>query len=156
MVHISALGFGLLALDLESFEFFGIQFAMAAQASFLQCEVGEIALIDQLDFCVDESGADGGVCLVGKEAGEFELTDGADAGFEAWDAKEAPFGIGDGLDEIFFFVGGGLVFLFVTRDVIGVGGDVVGGKEDGLAGETGSDGVMGGFGFAFGGGGAGG
>ena len=93
------------AVFLQLGEFGDIGFALVAEAALLQSEVGEIAAIGHEDFALDEGFAIDGVGVVGELIGEFEAADGVDAGFERGDAEQAPFGIGDRLDERFFFVG---------------------------------------------------
>ncbi len=69
---------------------------------------------------------------------------GEDTGFEGNDAEEAPFGVGEVLEEGAFVVGGGVEFFVEALEMGFVGGGVVGFEEDGLAGESGFDGVVGG------------
>ena len=71
-----------------------------------------------------------------------------EAGFEGGDAEETPFGIRDALREVLFDVVGGGEFLVDEGDEGLIGGDVVSGQDDGAAGETGFEGVVGGDEFA--------
>ena len=104
-VNISLLGIGfllvgILALLLESAELGEVGLLLIAQAAILEGEVVEIATIREEDLTLDESFADGGVGFLRMEIGEFEAANGVDAGFERSDAVDAPFGIGNALDEI--------------------------------------------------------
>ena len=64
---------------------------------------------------------------MGAVGGEFVTAEGVEAGFESGDAEETPFGVGDGLGEVFFDVVGGVEFLVDESDEGLVGGDVVSG-----------------------------
>jgi len=67
---------------------------------------------------------------VGAVGGEFHTAEGVEAGFESGDAQEAPFGIGDGLGEVFLTVAGGAEFPIDERDEGLVGRDVIRWQED--------------------------
>ncbi len=57
--------------------------------------------------------------------GEFVAAAGVDAGYERGDLAKAPFGVGDGLDEVVFGFGGGGVLGEEAIDVFGVDGGVM-------------------------------
>ena len=90
----------------------------------------------------DQRGADG-LVLIGEQANEFKAAEGVDAGFERGDAQQAPFGIGERLDERALRIGGGLPLSFAAGNVSGVGGGVLRWQEDGAAGEAGFQCVQG-------------
>ncbi len=106
-----------------------------------------------MDLKVDELDALG-AGEVGVHLGRFVAAAGVNGGFECGDAGETPLGVGEGLDEFRFARAGGLVILSVSGQVLAVGFCVVGGQEDGAAGESGLDRVHRGDAFAFGGAGA--
>ena len=133
---------------LKGLELRDIFFAMIAEATFLECEIAEISPVVDSDAGAEESGAGGGVFLSGEFAGEFAQSEAQDGSFEWGDAQETPFGVDDGLDESVFVVSSGSVFGEVTVNVLLVSEGVVSGKKNGLAGESGFDGVMGGDGLA--------
>lgn len=81
--------------------------------------------------------------------GELRAAAGKDGPLERTNAIETPEGIGDGLDKRGFAKAGGLVFVLELLDVVLIGGGIVGGKQDGAAGERCSDCVQRRFGFAF-------
>ena len=56
--------------------------------------------------------------------------------FEGADAVLPPDGIGQGLDQLGFGGAFGVVFGYETLDVLLIGFQVVGGEDDGLAGES--------------------
>ena len=116
--------------------------AHAAEACFLQGEVAEVFPAVLKDLCVDHGGSDGGIGFVGEFAGKVAAADGVDAGFERGDAEEPPFRFGDGLREGLFVVGYGLVFGEEAGYVLDIDFAVVGGEEDGAAGESGFYGVV--------------
>ena len=82
--------------------------------------------------------------------------EGEEVGFHGSDAVEAPGSVGDGLSEVGFGGALGLVLEVEGLGVLLVGGEVVGGQDDDLAGEAVAEGVHGGTLFAGGGFGAGG
>jgi len=138
------LGIGaLFALFLQGFELGDVGFALAAETGFLESEIAEIFTEGEEDLGFDHGGADGGVRFVGEFLGELAAADGVDAGFERRDAEQAPFGIGDELHQSLLGIRGRLMVEEETFDVVGVGFDVVGGQQDGAAGEPGFEGVRG-------------
>ena len=143
------------ALLLELAELFGFSFAAAAEAVFLELEIAEAAFFGDIDFEFDEAAADGGR-VIGELFGEAEFARGEEGHFEAGDAVETPGGIGERLDEGGFLGSDRGEALEERFEVLLVEGEVVGGEEDGAAGESGGDGVAGGSSFAIGGGGTGG
>ena len=78
---------------------------------------------------------------------KFFVADGVDAGFEIGDAEETPFGVDDGLDEVFFEGADGLVVFDEDGAEFLVGFEVFIGEEDGLAGEGGFYRIVAGGGF---------
>ncbi len=121
-------------VGLELAEFGEILFAVAAEAAFLELKVA------QLFFVFEESIELGDAFL----AAAF-----VERHFEDGDAEEPPIGVGEGLDEDGFAFGRGLEVLFVFFDVVLIAGGIVGGEQDGAAGEGGGYGVGRGAGFAF-------
>ena len=115
-----------LALRLEGAEFGDIFVAHAAKAGFLEAQVFELAFILEvsLEFEFER----------GELVGEFGVADGVDAGFEGWNAEEAPLGANDGLYEVFFEGAHGLVVFDEDCGEFLVGFDVVVGEKDGQAG----------------------
>ncbi|HWF47573.1 MAG TPA: hypothetical protein VG168_11250 [Bryobacteraceae bacterium] len=83
-----------------------------------------------------------------EEVGEFDAADGVNALLERENAINAPLGVGEVLGEFFFTVGGGAELGFETSDMFLLLFDVIGGQQDGAAGERRADGVVGGFGFS--------
>jgi hypothetical protein len=136
-------------LLLELLEFAEIGFALATEAALLESKIAEFPTVNHVDFSHDEGLAIGGVGFVGEFAGEFAMAERVESGFERSDAEQAPFGVGDGLDEDVFVVIGRREFGEVAIKVLPIDGGIVGRQEDGAAGEAGFDGVHGGFGFAF-------
>jgi len=116
----------LFAFLLESLELFEIGFVLIADAALLESQVAQVAAISEENFAADDVFANGGVGLLGVQIGEFDLTDGVDACFQSWDAQNAPFTVGDHLDEGVFFVSGGREAREVTVEVCLVGDGVVG------------------------------
>jgi hypothetical protein len=131
------------ALALQVFEFREVDLVAAAETGFLEREVAEVFAVGEEDLRFDHGGADVGIGLVGKCFGELAAAEGVDAGFERGDAEQSPIGRGEGMDEGFFGVGSGLEVSEEAGDVALEGGAVVGWEEDGAAGETGFDGVVG-------------
>src|SRR6185312_12572071 len=76
------------------------------------------------------------VLLIIKHIGELNAALRVDGHFEGGNAAQAPGDIGERLDEFGFFETNGLQFLFVGGDVALVFGSVVGGKQNGGAGEA--------------------
>jgi hypothetical protein len=74
---------------------------------------------------------------------KFTATDGIDGGFESGNAAETPFGIDEGLDEDFFVIRGRAVKSNQRLRKFFVGGNVVGGEQDGLPSESGFRRVVG-------------
>ena len=72
-------------------------------------------------------------------------------GFEAVDAADAPTAVGDGLDQFGFAIGLGIEAIGVREQMGFVAFGVVGGEQDGVAGEAGFQGIAGRLGLAFGG-----
>ena len=132
-----------LTLGLEAAEFGGVGFELAAEAALLEGEVAEVLLIGLEDEGFEHDGAGLGIAFVGAFVGELAPAEGVEAGFEDGDTQETPFGIGDGLGEMLLNVVGGGEFGVDHGDDGLVGGDVVGGQEDGAAGSPGFHGVMG-------------
>ena len=135
------------ALLLQFFELGAVVLALATETGFLERDVAEIFSVGEEDLPFDQRGADGQVGLFGKFFGEFAAADGVDRRFESRDAEEAPLGFGDGVDERFFGVVRRLELREETGDVVVEGLTIVGGEEDGAAGEPGFDGVVRGNGF---------
>ena len=100
---------------------------MVTEAALLEGEVAEVPAIGHEDFGVDEGLAIGGIFFFGEKIGEFAAADGEDAGFERRNAEQTPFGVGNGLGESFFVVGGRGESEEVAVEVVVVGVDVVGG-----------------------------
>ena len=92
-------------------------------------------------FGLDESLAGSGIFFFREQIGEFAAAHGVEAGFERGDAEKPPLGIGDGLGESFFVVGGGGELQKRAVEMVVVGVAVVGGQQERAAGEPGFDGV---------------
>ena len=129
---------------MEAADFGGVLFELIAETALLQGEIAEIFLIGAEDVSFEHGGAELGVGFMGAVGGEFVTAERVETGFESGDAEEAPFGIGDSLREVLFDVVGGVEFLVDEGDEGLIGGDVVSGQDDGAAGETGFEGVVGG------------
>ena len=136
------------AFGLEVAEFGGIGFELTAKTAFLECEVAQVLLISAEDESFEHGGTNLRIGFVGAFGGEFVATEGVEAGFESGDAEKTPFGVGNGLGEMFFDVVGGLEFLVDERDEGLVGGDIVVWQQDGAAGEASFEGVVRGLGLA--------
>jgi len=121
--------------------------AHAKEAGFLEAQVAELALVFHKGFSFDEGGANFGVLVFRVEINEFPAADGVNAGLETRDAAEAPFGVGERLYQGVFFAAGGVMPIDQGLDERSIGGDLVGGEQDGWAGEGGPNGVMGGLGL---------
>ncbi len=140
---------------MEAAEFGGVLFELITETAFLQGEIAQILLIGAEDVGFEHGGAELGVWFMGAVGGEFVAAERVETGFESGDAEETPFGIGDSLREVLFDIVGGCEFSIDEGDEGLIGGDVVGGQDDGAAGETGFEGVVGGdefplFGFGTG------
>ncbi len=110
---------------MEAAEFGGVFFKLIAEAAFLQGEVAQVLLKGAEDLSFEHAGAEFGVAFVSTVGGEFGAANGVETGFEGGDAEEAPFCIGDGLDEVLFVVVGRGEFPVDEGDEGLVGGDVV-------------------------------
>ncbi len=129
------------AILLQLFELSGVGFMMIAETAFLQGQVLELLFIEELDFGVDESVAFSRVGFGAEEIGLFEAGDGEYAGFERSDAVNAPFGIGDELNETIFLVGCGRPMIEDTFNEGLIDDGVFCGEQNSLAGESGFQGV---------------
>ncbi|HEY6988400.1 MAG TPA: hypothetical protein VH369_08450 [Bryobacteraceae bacterium] len=132
----------LFTILLQTVERGGFLFTAAHQAGFLKLQIAQLFFVDQMGVQLDQAAANGGVVLILKHIGELDSALGIDSHFEGGDAAQAPGDIGERLDEFGFFETNGLPFLFVGGDVALVFGSVVGGKQDGGAGEAGFDGIQ--------------
>jgi hypothetical protein len=83
-----------------------------------------------------------------EEIGEFDAADGVDALFEGENPIDAPLGLGDVLGEFFFALGDGFELGFEAGDVLLVFLDIIGGQQNGAAGQRRADGVVRGSGSA--------
>ena len=136
------------AFCLEAAEFGEVEGVAAIEARLLQLEVAELLFVAEMDFEVDEGDALGWR-EVRVHFGGFVAAAGVDRRFERGDAGETPLGVGKGLNEFGFAGRGGSVFFGIGGEVLAVGVGVVGGEEDGAAGQSSFDGVHGGDAFAF-------
>jgi hypothetical protein len=107
---------------LEGAQFSQIGLALVAEAAFLEGKVVEVAAVGDKDVAHEESFAVGGIGFVRDCIGEFAAADGVQAGFHGRDAEEAPFGVGNVLDERAFGVSGGSEVGEDAVEVLLVGG----------------------------------
>ncbi len=131
----------LTTFGLESLEFGDICLQLIAEAALLQRDVVEIFAIGEEDVTLQGGFTLDGVGFVFDEVSAIFAGDGQNAGFPRHDAEEAPFGVGDELNERFFLGIDGREFGEVTVEVSLVDGGVVGGKENDAAAHRGADGV---------------
>ena len=129
--------------------------ALAAQSGFLELQIAELLFVDEVRFEFDHAGLSVG-WFGGEFLGELAAAAGIEGEFESGDAAETPIGIGDRLNQLGFADADGLEFADEAINILFVGGGIVGGQQDGAAGEGGFESVGGGLGFAFRGAGAGG
>jgi len=146
---VAALAEETFAVVLNLGELRGVLFELAAEAVLLETEIAEITFVDAEDLRFDHSGASSGVRFGGEFAGEFVAADGIETRFESGDAEETPFGVGNGLDEVLFFVGFGLELAVDLGDEFFVSSYVVGWQDDGAAGEPGFQSIVGRLQFSF-------
>ena len=106
-------------------------FELFVQAALLKREIVEIFSVGAEDERFDHGGAGQRVGLEGAFTGEFDTAECVDASFESGNAEQAPFRVGDGLDEELFFVVFGLELLLDEGDEVLVGGNIVRWQEDG-------------------------
>jgi hypothetical protein len=148
---VGLLGGGFFLLDtlvLKSLEPFGIGLVLAAKAALLECEITEVAAVNDEDVADEKRFAIDRIGFIGDGVSEFTATEGVEAGFERGDAQETPFGIGNELDEGVFLIGGGGETGEMAGDMFAVGLGVVGGEKDGAASEAGFHSIEGRLGFA--------
>ena len=134
---------GLCCLDpglLQSLEGRSVLVGLAAQAALLNAEIVELALVSQKGLGLDQYLARAFV-VAGEQIGEFHPSEGKDAHFEGGDAGQAPFGIGEGLDQSQFLVANGLVALAESGEMGLIERGIFGGQQDGAAGEPGFEGI---------------
>ena len=139
-------GFARAALSLDGVEAFESLLKLAGEALRVDAEVGEVAGLG----AEGEGGGERGVNLrIGGVDGVlvFGESEGKEVGFEGGDAVESPGGVGDFMDELFFEGAFGLEVVEEFLSVELVGGEVVGGEDDGVAGESVAEGIEGAFGW---------
>src|SRR5579884_1090664 len=117
---------------LDFFESSRVFFALAAQPVFLDAQIIELALVGEEDFGFDELFADG-LFFVGEQVGQFQATEGVDAGFARRNALEAPFGVSQRLDQMKFGFACRLVMVAEAGEVGFVENGVFGREQDGAA-----------------------
>lgn len=139
----------LLAFSGEALQFRLVFFVLPAKARFLDGEVIEVTTISEKNPGFDHGFADRFLLFVRKLGGELASSNRVDSGFERRNALEPPERIGEGLSETLFFVFNGGELFEDSFDVGLKGRDVFGWQEDGAAGETGFQSVMGDLGFSF-------
>ena len=132
-------GFSGFAFLLEAAEFGHFLFAAADEAGFLKVQIAKLLFVIETDLHFDHDRLR--VNLLGMAVGELLAANVDEGHFEAWDAVETPAGVDDRLDEGEFLGAGGFEFLLVSEEEGLVLVGVVGGEDDGAAGETGFDGV---------------
>ncbi len=122
---------------MDAGEFGGIGLQIAAEAALLQGEIAKVLFVGGAneDFESDR------IATVLRE--EFGAAHGEESGFQSGNAEETPFGVGHSLHEVTFIGGGWGELLDDQGDEGLLGGDVVGGEENGAAREPGFDGVVG-------------
>ncbi len=132
--------FLLLALALESGEV-GVDLdQLAMEARFLDAQVVELLVIGEVGVGLDEAGAEF-FGLVIEPMGELDAREGIDAVLETGDAGEAPFGVGEGLDQRGFLFANRVEGLDAVQKFGLVEFGVVAGQQDGVAGEAGLQGI---------------
>ena len=124
------------ALGLEPSQFGNFFFAAAAQAGFLQLQIADLFFVGNEGVGVDQVRACGEVLFV-EQLGEFDAAFGEQSRFESGDTTQTPVGVGDGLYEIRFEEAHGREFFGVGGQMVLVFGDVIGGQQNGAAGEPG-------------------
>ena len=140
---------GLLALIGEALQLRLVLFVLPAKARFLNGEVVQVTAISEKDLRFDHGFADSLLLFIRKLGGELAAANRVDSGFERREALEPPERIGERLGEALFFVTFGSELFEDSFDVRLKGRDVFRWQEDGAAGETGFQGVVGDFGFSF-------
>ena len=106
-------------------------FELFVKTALLQSQIVEIFAVSAEDERFDHGRAGWRVGFEYAFASQFDAAERVYASFESRDAEETPFGVGDGLDEEFFFVVFGLELLFDESDEVLVGGNIVRWQEDG-------------------------
>ena len=139
----------LLALGDPALQLRFVLFVLPAQARFLDGEVVQVTAVGEKNLRFDHGLADRFVLFIGELGGELAAADSVDSGLERGNAIEPPERIGEGLGEALFFVAFGSELLEDSFDLRLIGRDVVGWQQDGAAGETGFQSVVGDFGFSF-------
>ncbi len=137
------------AFGLEAAEFSEVERVAAVEAGLLQLEIAELLFVAEMDLEVDERDAFG-LREVRVHFGGFVTAAGVEGEFKGGDAGEPPLSVGERLDELGFAGCGGLVIVVVSGEVLAVGFGVVGGQEDGAAGESSPNSIHGGNALAFG------
>lgn len=136
------------AFGLELREFGAGLGALAIDARFLDVEIAEFLLIGQVCFEHDQAAA---ILLgfAGEGLRELRLAVGVEGVLKFLDAAQAPEAIDDDLDEFAFHGTDGFEIFLNVGEQGGVLVAIVGGQEDGAAGEAGFHSILGRFGFAF-------
>lgn len=132
--HFELFTFPAVAFVLEAAEFSGILFAAAMQAGFLKLEIAQLLFIGEEGLKLDEARAERRVVVV-ESIRKLDTATSEDGEFEAGNAIETPGGVGQRLDERAFARRRGLKFLFEVAEVLLVLGGIVGGEQDGAAGQ---------------------
>jgi hypothetical protein len=148
LIGLTILG-GLFAGGGEALQLGFILFELAAKARFLDGKIIQIAPVGEKDLGFDHGFADRFVLFVRKLPGQLAAADGVNSGFERGNALQPPKRIGEGMGEALFFIFNGGELLENSFDVRLIGRAVVRWQEDGAAGETGFQGVVGDLGFSF-------
>jgi len=81
----------------QSLERGKVLLGLAAQPALLNAEIGELAVVSQIDLGLDQLLADA-FLLVREQLGEFQPAEGIDACLKRGNAGQAPMGVGEGLD----------------------------------------------------------
>jgi len=122
---------------------------LPAKTRFLDGKVIQIVAIGEEDLGFDHGFADRFILFVGKFGCQLAPGNGVDSGFEGGDAIEPPERVRERVGEALFFLAFGRELLEDSFDVRLIGRNVRW-QEDGAAGETGFQGVVGDFGFSLG------
>ena len=116
---------------------------LTAKAAFLESEIAEVFFVSTVNEGFEHGCADLLVGFVSAFASEFMTAESVIAGFESGNAEQAPFGIGYRLAKVFFVGVERLILAAEDFDEVFVSPHIVRWQEDGAAGETGFDGIVG-------------
>lgn len=131
----------LLSFFLETAELGGFFLAAANEARFLQLQIAKLFFVCHVGVQIDQAGPES-VFVIVEEFGEFHAPLRIDGHLERWNTIQTPGDGGEGMDQSRFLRADGAEFAFKGGDVALVGGGIIGGEEDGAAGESGLDSIQ--------------